>query len=599
MELSHIRNFCIVAHIDHGKSTLADRLLEVTGTVAAREMRDQMLDRMDLERERGITIKAKAVRMAARGPDGEEFELNLIDTPGHVDFGYEVSRALTACEGALLVVDAVQGVEAQTVANAHLASNASLVLVPVINKIDLPAADPDRVRKQIEEIIGIDASDALLVSAKSGLGIEQAVPAILERIPAPKGEPIASLRALIFDSFYDRHRGVLVTIRVFDGSVRVGQSVALMSTGYAFKVEEVGVFSPEMRPVEELRAGEVGYLAGNVRQVSLTRVGDTVTDAARPTAAAMPGFREAKAMVFCGLYPVSPEGYVTLRDAIEKLRLSDASIHIEPETSAALGFGFRCGFLGLLHLEIVQERLEREYGVSLVATAPSVVYEVKKTDGEVLWIDNPVKMPPPGEIESVAEPMLRLTMMTPTEYVGAVMQLCQERRGAQKNVEYLTGGTVVLTYEIPLSEIVLDFYDRLKSATRGYASMDYEQVGYQVDDLVKVDLLLNHEPVDALSFMVHRDKAYARSRVLCEKLKEIIPRQLFEVPIQAAIGGHVLARETIPAQRKNVLAKCYGGDVSRKRKLLEKQKEGKKRLKSVGRVELPQEAFLAVLRTES
>jgi GTP-binding protein LepA len=590
-----IRNFCIIAHIDHGKSTLADRLLEATGALSRREMADQVLDQMELERERGITIKAKAVRLLYRAKDGREYQLNLIDTPGHVDFSYEVSRSLAACEGALLVVDAAQGVEAQTLANAYLAMENNLELIPVVNKIDLPNAEPERVKKEIEELLGLDAGEAVLASAKLGTGTEEILERIVRQIPPPQGDPEAPLKALIFDSHYDPYKGVIAYVRVVDGTFRPGMKILMMSSGKEFEVSEVGVFRPAMAAVEELRAGEVGFLAAGIKNVKEARVGDTVTEADRPVKDPLPGYRRATPMVYCGLYPVDTVQYEDLREALEKLQLNDASLVFEPETSGALGFGFRCGFLGLLHMEIVQERLEREYGLNLIASAPSVVYRVTTTAGEVVSVENPVKMPPPAKIAVTEEPFVAATIMLPKEYIGAVMELCQERRGTFKNMEYLGENRVLLNYELPLAEIIYDFFDQLKSRTRGYASLDYEPAGYRESDLVKLDILVNGEPVDALTSIVHREKAYARGRQLVEKLRELIPRQLFDVPVQAAIGSRVIARETIKARRKDVLAKCYGGDVTRKRKLLEKQKEGKKRMKQVGNVEIPQEAFMAVL----
>jgi GTP-binding protein LepA len=594
----NIRNFCIIAHIDHGKSTLADRILEYTGAVSAREMQDQLLDNMELERERGITIKLQAVRLNYKADDGQEYVLNLIDTPGHVDFTYEVSRSLAACEGALLVVDASQGIEAQTLANVYLALENNLEILPVINKIDLPSADPERVKREIEDVIGLDASEAVLASAKAGIGIREILEQIVTKVPAPKGDPDSPLKALIFDSHYDAYKGVIVYVRVVDGSIRAGRRIRFMATGAEFEVVEVGVFRPRMTPVEELSVGDVGYIVAGIKNVKDTRVGDTVTDAKRPAAEPLPGYRRINPMVFCGLYPIDTQDYNDLREALEKLELNDASLRYEPETSTALGFGFRCGFLGLLHMEIIQERIEREFKIPIITTAPSVVYRVKLTNGETLEIDNPSKYPDAGRIDYVEEPYVKASIIVPNDYVGPIMELCQSRRGEFVNMEYIDTSRVNLTYELPLSEIVYDFYDQLKSSTRGYASMDYELSGYKKSNLVKMDILLNNEVVDALSVIVHRDRAYQRGKVVCEKLKELIPRQMFEVPIQAAIGSRVIARETVKAMRKNVLAKCYGGDVTRKRKLLEKQKEGKKRLKQVGSVEVPQEAFMAVLRID-
>ncbi|MBX5466810.1 MAG: translation elongation factor 4 [Firmicutes bacterium] len=596
MDPRRIRNFSIIAHIDHGKSTLADRLIERTGALDPRQMTPQVLDSMDLERERGITIKAQAVRLEyALG--GETYALNLIDTPGHVDFTYEVSRALAACEGALLVVDAAQGVEAQTLANLYLALEHDLAIVPVINKIDLPNADPERVREELIEI-GLDGTEALLVSAKQGIGIDQVLDAVVQRIPPPSGSPEAPLKALIFDSRFDSYKGVVVYLRVVDGRVRLGDRIRLMSTGKDFTVDELGVFRPHPTPVEELGAGEVGYLTAAIKAVADTQVGDTVTLADRPAAVALPGYRPARPMVFAGLYPIDSAEYPRLRDALEKLKLNDAALTFEPETSAALGFGFRAGFLGLLHLEVVQERIEREYHIALITTAPNVVYEVVLQNGAVRRIDNPAALPPAGEIREIREPVVEATIIVPSDYIGPVMELAQERRGTYQSLTYLDPRRAMLTYRLPLGEIMYDFFDQLKSRTHGYASLDYQFYAMEPADLVRMDILLNGEPVDALSVIVHRDRAYAKGRALVEKLKEVIPRQLFEVPIQAAVGGRVIARETVKALRKDVLAKCYGGDITRKRKLLEKQKEGKRRMKAVGSVEIPQEAFMAVLKVD-
>ncbi|MFP3392089.1 translation elongation factor 4 [Brevibacillus sp. SIMBA_040] len=593
-----IRNFSIIAHIDHGKSTLADRILELTGALTAREMEAQFLDTMELEKERGITIKLNAVRLNYKADDGEEYILHLIDTPGHVDFTYEVSRSLAACEGAILVVDAAQGIEAQTLANVYLALDSNLEIIPVINKIDLPSAEPERVKQEVEDVIGLDASDAVLTSAKAGIGIKEVLEAVVQKVPAPEGDPDAPLQALIFDSYFDAYRGVIASIRVLNGTLKKGMKIKMMATGKSFEVTEIGTSMPRQTQVEELTVGDVGYVAASIKTVGDTSVGDTITDASRPAAEPLPGYRKINPMVFCGLYPIETNEYNDLRDALEKLQLNDASLQFEPETSQALGFGFRCGFLGLLHMEIIQERIEREFDISLITTAPSVIYRITRTNGEVIEIDNPSKMPDAQKIEMVEEPYVTATVMVPKEYVGDVMQLCQGKRGDFLDMQYLGENRVQLKYDMPLSEIVYDFFDLLKSGTKGYASFDYELAGYKASKLVKMDILLNSEVVDALSFIVHKDTAYARGKVICEKLKELIPRQQFEVPIQATIGQKVVARETISALRKNVLAKCYGGDISRKRKLLEKQKEGKKRMKSVGSVEVPQEAFMAVLRMD-
>ncbi len=596
MDSRLIRNFSIIAHIDHGKSTLADRFLEVTGALQAREMEAQVLDSMDLERERGITIKAHAVRLNYSAKDGNQYVLNLIDTPGHVDFSYEVTRSLAACEGALLLVDASQGVEAQTLANAYLAVESNLEIIPVINKIDLPGAQPDEARRQIEEIIGLDASGAILASGKSGIGVVEILEAIVTRLPPPSGVADAPLKALIFDSWYDPYRGVVILTRVIDGVMKPGQKIRLMITGQEFQVEQLGVFGPKPVPVQELGVGEAGFMVANIKNVADAKIGDTITEVGRPTSEPFPGFKELKPMVFAGLYPVEGSKYQELREALEKLRLNDASFFFEPETSMALGFGFRCGFLGLLHMEIVQERLEREFDQDLITTAPGVLYRVTTTDGEVQEIDSPAKLPETGRIEKIEEPVITAMILTPNDHVGGILELCQEKRGIQKGLEYVSQNRVLITYELPFNEVVLDFYDRLKTISRGYASLDYHVTGYWESPLVKLDILVNGDPVDALSMIVHEENSYPRGRALAAKMRELIPRQMFEVAIQAAIGSRIVARETVSALRKNVLAKCYGGDISRKRKLLEKQKEGKKRMKRVGRVEIPQEAFLAVLK---
>jgi GTP-binding protein LepA len=597
-EQSRIRNFSIIAHIDHGKTTLSDRLLERTGALSQREMTEQFLDSMDLERERGITIKQHSVRLEYRAADGADYVLNLIDTPGHVDFSYEVSRSLAACQGALLVVDASQGVEAQTLANAHLAVDSGLEIIPVLNKIDLPGADPDRAREQIESIIGIDASQAILASAKQGIGIDEILEAIVARLPPPGGEAAAPLRGLVFDSWFDQYRGVVILVHVVDGRLAPGMKVKLMASGGSYEVEQLGVFTPKPIPVESLSAGEVGFVVAGIKKVSDTKIGDTLTDDRRPAREPLPGFKEVKPMVFAGLYPVDADQYAELREALEKLRLNDSSFFYEPETSAALGFGFRCGFLGLLHMEIVEERLEREFDLELLVTAPSVRYRVLRTDGEIVEVDSPARLPEPGSIEAIEEPVITATILTGDEFVGPILKLCEEKRGVQKGLEYITPTRVMITYELPLNEILLDFYDRLKSASRGYASLDYHFTGHWTSPLVKLDVLVNGDPVDALSLIVHRDMAYPRGKSLVEKMRQMIPRQMFEVAIQAAIGSRVIARETVKPLRKNVIAKCYGGDITRKRKLLEKQKEGKRRMKRVGRVDIPQEAFLAVLRVD-
>lgn len=597
--LEHIRNFSIIAHIDHGKSTLADRILEKTSAITQREMSEQLLDNMDLERERGITIKARAVKVAYTAKNGQEYEFNLIDTPGHVDFNYEVSRSLAACEGALLVVDASQGIEAQTLANTYLAVEHNLEIVPVINKVDLPSADPDTVAHEIEDIIGIPALDAPRISAKTGLNVEEVLERIVTDIPAPSGDPQAPLQALIFDSYYDSYKGVIVYVRMVEGTVKPGMTIRMMATGAQFNVVEVGYMgATSLVPSAQLQAGEVGYITASIKNVADTRVGDTVTDAANPAAQALPGYRKVNPMVFSGVYPVDGAKYPDLRDALEKLQLNDASLSYEPETSKALGFGFRCGFLGLLHMEIIQERLEREFNLDLITTAPSVIYKLEMAGGETVYIDNPTNFPDPATIVSSEEPYVKASIFTPASYIGTIMDLCQDRRGTYKDTKYLDTDRVELHYELPLNEIIYDFFDALKSRTRGYASFDYELIGYQPSKLVKLDILLSGEVVDALSFIVHADKAYARGRRMAEKLKEHIPRQMFEVPIQAAIGGKIIARETVKAFRKDVLAKCYGGDISRKRKLLEKQKEGKKRMRQLGSVEVPQEAFMAVLKLD-
>ncbi|MEH7111986.1 translation elongation factor 4 [Neobacillus niacini] len=595
---SNIRNFSIIAHIDHGKSTLADRILEKTNALTSREMKAQLLDSMDLERERGITIKLNAVQLKYKAKDGEEYTFHLIDTPGHVDFTYEVSRSLAACEGAVLVVDAAQGIEAQTLANVYLALDNNLEIIPVINKIDLPSAEPERVRNEIEEVIGLDASEAVLASAKAGIGIEDILEQVVKTVPAPTGDPDAPLKALIFDSLYDAYRGVVAYIRVVEGSVKVGDKIKMMATGAEFEVNEVGVFTPKPTMVDELTVGDVGFLSASIKNVGDTRVGDTITNAKNGSTEPLPGYRKLNPMVYCGLYPIDTAKFNDLREALEKLQLNDSALQFEPETSQALGFGFRCGFLGLLHMEIIQERIEREFKIDLITTAPSVIYDVHMTNGTQLKVDNPSNLPDPQKIDRVEEPYVKATMMAPNEYVGAIMELCQQKRGIFINMQYQGENRVNIIYEIPLAEIVYDFFDQLKSSTRGYASFDYELIGYKPSSLVKMDILLNAEKVDALSFIVHKDFAYERGKVIVEKLKELIPRQQFEVPVQAAIGQKIVARSTIKSMGKNVLAKCYGGDISRKRKLLEKQKEGKKRMKQVGSVEVPQEAFMAVLKMD-
>lgn len=599
MSTSHIRNFCIIAHIDHGKSTLADRLIEATGSLTKREMQAQVLDSMDLERERGITIKAQSVRLLHTAKDGQEYTLNLIDTPGHVDFSYEVSRSLAACEGALLVVDAAQGVEAQTLANVYLALEHDLEIIPVINKIDLPSADPERVKREIEDVIGLDASDAILASAKSGIGIQDILEAIVEKIPAPPDHSDKPARALIFDSRFDSYKGAIAYVRVQEGSLKVKDTIRMMHSSKDFEVTELGVFTPHLLPVQELPCGSVGCVAASIKNVRDCRVGDTITKADNPAEEPLPGYRKAVSMVYCGLYPTDSKDYENLRDALEKLNLNDAALEYEAETSLALGFGFRCGFLGLLHMDVIQERLEREYNLSLITTAPSVNYKVYKTNGEVIEVDNPAKLPPPTEIDYVEEPYVKATTIVPKDYVGAIMELSQDKRGEYISMEYIDESRVSIVYHLPLGEIIYDYFDKLKSTTKGYASLDYELIGYQQSPMVKMDILLNGDPVDALSIIVHKDRAQLRGRALAEKLKELIPRQNFEIPIQAAVGTKIVARETVKAWRKDVLAKCYGGDISRKRKLLEKQKAGKKRMKSVGSVEIPQEAFMAILKVEN
>jgi len=594
----NIRNFSIIAHIDHGKSTLADRLIEFTGGLSHREMKEQVLDQMDIERERGITIKAQTARLKYKASDGSEYILNLIDTPGHVDFSYEVSRSLAACEGVLLVIDASQGIEAQTLANVHLALEHNLEIIPVINKIDLPSASPEMVKKQIEDIIGIDSSEAILASAKAGIGIKDILEAIVKRIPSPKGTKDMPLRALVLDSWYDSYQGVVMLIRVFEGGIKNGMKMMFMANGKIYEVSRLGVFTPKDLKVNELSAGEVGYVTGSIKTIQDAKVGDTITDSERPAEKPLQGYKDIKPMVFSGIYPVDGAQYESLRDALEKLQLNDSSLKFEPETSLALGFGFRCGFLGLLHMDIVKERLEREFDLSLITTAPTVVYKVINIKGEIIYVDNPSKLPPPNYIDRIEEPYIIATIITPDEFLGAIMQLTQEKRGVQKGIEYIGEKRVMVTYELPLNEVVLDFYDRLKSISKGYASMDYEYLDYRISNLIKLDILLNGDPVDALSSIIHKDKAYYHGKELAEKMKEIIPRQMFEVAIQAAIGGKIIARETVKPLRKNVIAKCYGGDITRKRKLLERQKEGKKRMKQIGKVEIPQETFMAVLKTK-
>lgn len=598
METKNIRNFSIIAHIDHGKSTIADRLIEYTGTLTKREMEAQVLDQMDLERERGITIKAQAVRLEYIGNDGQTYQMNLIDTPGHVDFTYEVSRSLAACEGALLVVDAAQGIEAQTLANVYLALEHNLEIIPVINKIDLPSAEPEKVKQEIEDVIGLDTSDAVLASAKAGIGIKEILDQIVDKVPPPKGDVNKPLKALIFDSYFDSYKGVIAYVRVMDGEIAPGMKLKMMATNKTFEVTEVGCFKPSLVTVAKLETGQVGFVAGSIKNVKDVRVGDTITGMQNPAAEPLPGYRGINPMVYCGLYPTDSADYDNLKDALEKLQLNDAALLFEPETSIALGFGYRCGFLGLLHMDVIQERLEREYNLNLITTAPSVIYHVYKTNGDMVKIDNPAALPPPTEIDHIEEPYVRASVIVPNDFVGAVMELSQEKRGVFKDMKYLDETRVTITYHIPLSEIIYDYFDRLKSSTRGYASLDYELTDYQTSNLVKLDILLNGDPVDALSIIVHKDSAARRGRQLAEKLKGIIPQQMFEIPIQAAIGNKIIARETVRAMRKDVLAKCYGGDISRKRKLLEKQKEGKKRMKSVGSVEIPQEAFMAILKID-